>query len=218
MNVLLGITGSPAIAAVPKLAEGILNAGHKLIVVSTEFPTENVFMNFFLKDKLKPWTDIDGPGGILDVNGTRIKILSDAGLCQCAILHKAVNVSQSWFDDIIDWPNVYAIAPLSIEALAEIANGLAGNLVTAMARHYDRKKPLIVAPAPLNRHMWSHPFTQSHMETIRRIFPNLLELRALSATEEADKKISPAAYMAPVTTILRSIDGLSGKSTKHGKG
>ena len=45
------------------------------------------------------------------------------------------------------WADVLLIAPLSANTLAKLSHGLADSLLTCVARAWDFKKPMIVAPA-----------------------------------------------------------------------
>lgn len=50
--------------------------------------------------------------------------------------------------------------------LAKIANGICDNLLTCVVRAWDMERPLLFAPA-MNKHMWMHPLTATHMSTLR---------------------------------------------------
>ncbi|KAL6771442.1 COAC1 [Auxenochlorella protothecoides x Auxenochlorella symbiontica] len=60
------------------------------------------------------------------------------------------------------WADVLIIAPLSANTLAKLAAGLCDNLVTCVARAWDFRKPVLLAPA-MNTLMWDSPFTARHM-------------------------------------------------------
>ncbi|HEX2292690.1 MAG TPA: bifunctional phosphopantothenoylcysteine decarboxylase/phosphopantothenate--cysteine ligase CoaBC [Gaiellaceae bacterium] len=60
--------------------------------------------------------------------------------------------------------DLYVIAPLTANTLAQLAHGLADNVVAEAALAHDG--PLLVAPA-MNARMWSHPATQANVETLR---------------------------------------------------
>ncbi|HEU6445659.1 MAG TPA: bifunctional phosphopantothenoylcysteine decarboxylase/phosphopantothenate--cysteine ligase CoaBC [Gaiellaceae bacterium] len=60
--------------------------------------------------------------------------------------------------------DLYVIAPLTANTLAQLAHGLAGNVVSEAALAHDG--PLLVAPA-MNTRMWLHPATQANVETLR---------------------------------------------------
>jgi phosphopantothenoylcysteine decarboxylase/phosphopantothenate--cysteine ligase len=60
--------------------------------------------------------------------------------------------------------DLLAIAPLSANTLAKLAQGLADNVLTQAALAFDG--PIVAAPA-MNPRMWSSPATQSNVETLR---------------------------------------------------
>ncbi|XXQ36922.1 Flavoprotein domain-containing protein [Plasmodiophora brassicae] len=65
------------------------------------------------------------------------------------------------------WADLLVIAPISANTLAKIANGMADNLLTCIARAWQMKaKPFIVAPA-MNTGMWEHAVTASHVDQLR---------------------------------------------------
>src|SRR5919197_4814213 len=60
--------------------------------------------------------------------------------------------------------DLLAIAPLSANTLAKLANGLADNVLTQTALAF--RGPFVVAPA-MNVRMWEHGATQSNLATLR---------------------------------------------------
>src|SRR5919197_1370651 len=60
--------------------------------------------------------------------------------------------------------DLLAIAPLSANTLAKLANGLADNVLTQTALAF--RGPFVVAPA-MNVRMWEHDATQSNLATLR---------------------------------------------------
>ncbi|PHH52182.1 Coenzyme A biosynthesis protein 3 [Ceratocystis fimbriata CBS 114723] len=56
------------------------------------------------------------------------------------------------------WAHLMLIAPLSLNTLAKLANGLSDNLLTSIVRAWDQAKIILVAPAG-NTAMWNHPVT-----------------------------------------------------------
>ena len=57
------------------------------------------------------------------------------------------------------------IAPASADFMAKIANGLADNCLTCVARAWDMSRPMILAPA-MNTLMWEHPATARHLRQL----------------------------------------------------
>ena len=66
------------------------------------------------------------------------------------------------------WADVLVIAPLSANTLAKLAAGLADNLVTCVARAWDFRRPVVVAPA-MNTAMWEHPHTAKHLDELQAL-------------------------------------------------
>jgi phosphopantothenoylcysteine decarboxylase len=60
------------------------------------------------------------------------------------------------------WADVMVIAPLSADALAKMAVGIADTLLLSVVRAWDYSRPLVVAPA-MNTMMWEHPVTGEHL-------------------------------------------------------
>jgi len=64
------------------------------------------------------------------------------------------------------WADIFIIAPLSANSLAKLANGMADNLLTCVARAWDHQAAnMLVAPA-MNTCMWTGPFTAAHLATL----------------------------------------------------
>ena len=59
--------------------------------------------------------------------------------------------------------DLLALAPLSANTLAKLAQGLADNVLTQTALAFDG--PVVAAPA-MNPRMWDHPATQANVETL----------------------------------------------------
>jgi phosphopantothenoylcysteine decarboxylase len=141
-NVLLGVTGSVAAIKTPDLVSQLIRAGHVVKVVVTE-PA----LYFFRPSELRHVTlireaDEWPPGGYHRGD---------------PVLHIALR----------KWADVFAIAPLDANTLAKLANGLADNCLTCVARAWDLKRPLILAPA-MNTLMWQHPITARHLRRLAR--------------------------------------------------
>jgi phosphopantothenoylcysteine decarboxylase/phosphopantothenate--cysteine ligase len=66
--------------------------------------------------------------------------------------------------ELAEGADAIVLAPATANLLAELAAGLAGNAVTAMA--LASRAPVIVAPA-MDAGMWTHPATLRNVETLR---------------------------------------------------
>ncbi|XP_018325347.1 phosphopantothenoylcysteine decarboxylase [Agrilus planipennis] len=60
------------------------------------------------------------------------------------------------------WAHIFLIAPLDANTLAKISNGYCDNLLTCVARAWERRKPLIFCPA-MNSRMYEHPLTSKQI-------------------------------------------------------
>src|ERR1051326_7399236 len=65
--------------------------------------------------------------------------------------------------DLADRANLLLIAPATANVIAELANGLAGHPLAAIA--LATRAPILIAPA-MNGKMWEHPATQENVEKI----------------------------------------------------
>ncbi len=119
--------------------------------------------------------------------------------------------------ELVRRSDVYVIAPASANTLAKLAGGHADNMVTTAALACTA--PLVLAPA-MNNHMWTHPATQTSVETLLRrgatvIGPDAGEL-ASRGEWGAGRLAEPAAILAAAESALeapgrfrpRSLDGL----------
>lgn len=64
----------------------------------------------------------------------------------------------------LEHADLLVIAPLTANTLAQLAHGLADNVVSEAALAHEG--PLLVAPA-MNTRMWNHPATRANVETLR---------------------------------------------------
>ncbi len=71
---------------------------------------------------------------------------------------------------LAQWGDVFLIYPATANMLAQLAQGLASDLVTATALCFD-EKPIVIAPA-MNHRMWHHPLTQRNLEILATL-PNV---------------------------------------------
>ena len=63
------------------------------------------------------------------------------------------------------WADVALFAPCSCNTLGKLAHGLCDNLATCVARAWDARKPMVVAPAA-NTSMWEHPSTARDLDVL----------------------------------------------------
>jgi len=75
-------------------------------------------------------------------------------------LFDAVHEAAMGHIELARWPDAVVIAPATAHCLAQMAAGLAGDLLTTLLLATDR--PVWVAPA-MNPHMWTHAATQANV-------------------------------------------------------
>jgi phosphopantothenoylcysteine decarboxylase len=148
-RVLLGLTGSVASILYTKLI-GQLSLIGPVTVLLTE--KSWAFIDF---DQLKTALNTYGGSFIMDKdewkwNNTNKWKKDDS------ILHINLRNTHSAF----------VIAPCSANTLAKISNGICDNLLTTVARAWDRNRPFIIAPS-MNTEMWEHPITEQQLSTFK---------------------------------------------------
>src|SRR3982751_2034450 len=136
-SVILGVTGSIAAYKSAELASLLIKQGHEVFVVMTSDATEFI----------TPLT---------------LQTLSKNP------------VTTSFFDEKENWrpghieladrANLLLIAPATANVIAELAHGLAGHPLAAIA--LATRAPILIAPA-MNGKMWAHPATQENVEKLK---------------------------------------------------
>lgn len=76
-----------------------------------------------------------------------------------AALFDAAHEAAMGHIELARWPDAVVIAPATAHCLAQMAAGLAGDLLSTLLLATDR--PVWAAPA-MNPHMWTHPATQAN--------------------------------------------------------
>jgi phosphopantothenoylcysteine decarboxylase len=142
-RVLLCVTGSVATIKAAELVTGLVAAGASVRMVASQGACH--FLNTI------PQTAAEQPA-----------------LLQCAGVSVYTDADEwsSWQgrgDPVLHitlrrWADILLIAPLSANTMAKLAHGMADNLVTCVARAWDQRRPVLVAPA-MNTAMWEHPHT-----------------------------------------------------------
>jgi len=153
MKILLGLTGSVATVLYQKLIKE-LNIIDEVEVILTEKAKHFVNQDF-LKG-VKVWTDEDEWQWERDEEDFDNKWEKND-----RVLHI----------ELRDTASALVIAPCSANTLAKISNGICDNLLTSVARAWDRNRPFVIAPA-MNTHMWEHPITVQHLNSFRSFSKN----------------------------------------------
>jgi phosphopantothenoylcysteine decarboxylase/phosphopantothenate--cysteine ligase len=99
--------------------------------------------------------------------------LTLATLSKNAVISELAN-NDSWSNHVMlgRWADVMVVAPLSVNTLAKMANGMCDNML--LATWLSATCPVVVAPA-MDEDMWHHPATQANLQKLQlygnRIIP-----------------------------------------------
>ena len=135
--VVLGVTGSIAAYKSAELASLLVKQGHDLFVVMTQDATEF------------------------------ITALTLQTLSKNPVTTSFYDEKENWRPGHIalaDRANLLLIAPATANVIAELAQGLAGHPLAAIA--LATRAPILIAPA-MNGKMWEHPATQQNVATLK---------------------------------------------------
>lgn len=180
MNILLGVTGSVAATLTPRLISAFAASGVYGEVQVAATASSLYFWKMEDNADARVWTDDDEWESKRYVRGQPIRHI-----------------------ELRKWADVLVIAPLSADTLAKLAHGRADNLLTCVARAWDLRKPVVVAPA-MNTMMWNHPATAEHLATLRRWYGERFVLVPPVAKKLAcgDEGIGA---MADITDIVQAV-------------
>src|SRR4051812_7164517 len=107
--------------------------------------------------------------------------------------------------------DLLVVAPLTANTLAKLANGQADNLVAEAALAH--RGPLLLAPA-MNPRMWSHPATQTNVETLRArgaLFVGPDEGETAEGEWGVGRMAEPELISARAREVLGETDSLAGR-------
>ena len=136
-TVVLGVTGSIAAYKSAELASLLVKQGHEVFVVMTHDAIEF------------------------------ISPLTLQTLSKNPVMTSFFDEKESWRPghiDLADRANLLLIAPATAQVIAELAHGLAGHPLAAIA--LATRAPILVAPA-MNGKMWAHQATQENVEKLK---------------------------------------------------
>ncbi|MEO6872508.1 MAG: flavoprotein [Chthoniobacterales bacterium] len=135
-SVVLGVTGSIAAYKAAELASLLVKQGHNVFVVMTKDATEF------------------------------ITPLTLQTLSKNPVTTSFYDEKESWHPGHIalaDRTDLLLIAPATANIIAELAHGLAGHPLAAIA--LVTRAPILLAPA-MNGKMWDHPATKENVATL----------------------------------------------------
>jgi len=136
-SVVLGVTGSIAAYKSAELASLLVKQGHDVFAVMTQDATEF------------------------------ISPLTLQTLSKNPVMTSFFDEKESWRPshiELADRANLLLIAPATANILAELAHGLAGHPLAAIA--LATRAPILVAPA-MNGKMWAHQATVENVEKLK---------------------------------------------------
>lgn len=112
---------------------------------------------------------------------------------------------------LADAADLLLVAPATANTLAKLANGLADNLLTAVA--LATPAPILLAPA-METDMWQHPATQSNVQKLRERGATLIgpaEGRLASGAMGAGRMVEPDEIVALARVVLGRQGDLAGR-------
>ena len=136
MKIILGICGGIAAYKTPDLVRKLVKAEHEIQVVMTHSAHEFV-----------------APLALQTVSGRPVRSELFDPQAESAMDHI----------ELARWADTLLIAPATAHKIAELAHGMAGDLLTTLC--LASTAPLVLAPA-MNQQMWAHPATRQNVETL----------------------------------------------------
>ena len=136
-SVVLGVTGSIAAYKSAELASLLVKQGHEIFAVMTNDATEF------------------------------IAPLTLQTLSKNPVMTSFFDEKESWRPghiELADRAHLLLIAPATAHIIAELAHGLSGHPLAAIA--LATRAPILMAPA-MNGKMWAHPTTQENVEKLK---------------------------------------------------
>ena len=135
-TIVLGVTGSIAAYKSAELASLLVKQGHQIFAVMTQDATEF------------------------------IAPLTLQTLSKNPVMTSFFDEKENWRPghiELADNADLLLIAPATANVIAELAHGLAGHPLTAIA--LATRAPILLAPA-MNGKMWEHPATRQNVATL----------------------------------------------------
>ncbi|MBN1994705.1 MAG: bifunctional phosphopantothenoylcysteine decarboxylase/phosphopantothenate--cysteine ligase CoaBC [Anaerolineae bacterium] len=183
-HIVLGVTGGIAVYKTAMLCSRLVQAGAVVDVVMTQAAREFVTPLTFQALTHRPiYTD----------------------MFNLAARQNVIHVSLANAADLL------LIAPATANTMAKLANGLADNLLTAVA--LATPAPLLLAPA-MESDMWRHPATQANMEKLRGWGVNVIgpaEGRLASGGRGPGRMVEPEEIMGMARAVLGRQGDLAGQ-------
>lgn len=160
MNLILGVTGSLATLDSGEIVEQLMGVGTKrttkqpnieIKVVSTKNAKHFLAWNPIALSSVRRY-DSDG-----DWRAERWG--SAFGTNRQANKNVPLHV------ELAEWADAFLVAPITANTLAKFSGGYCDDLLSNIARVWNFKKPMLLAPA-MNQGMFDHPVTNEHIERL----------------------------------------------------
>src|SRR3954451_14464491 len=197
-RILLGVTGGIAAYKSVELARLAIKAGHSVRAIQTP-----ASLRFVGRATFEGITGAPVLSDEFEADPARGAFPGDDAPDHAPISHL----------ELVRRSDLFAIAPVSANTIAKLANGLADGLLTTAA--LASPGPLVVAPA-MNERMWRHPATQANVETLRlrggTIVPPGSGALASKGEWGEGRLAEPAEILAAIESAIgphaRSLDGV----------
>lgn len=165
MKILLGLTGSVASVLYLKLIEELRdmlpNLEVEVILTDKAFSFVNhAELNMITRPK--GWNGEPVQTVWTDKNEWSWKRLENSHEGYTDISNKWRKNDRVLHIELRNQASALVIAPCSANTLAKITNGICDNLLTSVARSWDKNRPFIIAPA-MNTYMWDNPITKKQL-------------------------------------------------------
>ena len=136
MRVVLGITGGIAAYKSPEIVRALRRRGHAVRCVLT-------------------------------ANGARLVARDALAAVSGEMVHESAWPGDGSMPhiDLARWAEALIVAPLTADAAARFALGLADDLLTTLFLALEPDRPVLLAPA-MNTVMWNKPVVQGHLKTL----------------------------------------------------
>lgn len=172
-NITLAVSGSISAYKAADLTNQLTKAGHRVTVLMTKAATQFITpLTLQSLSKNRVHTDI-----MLEEDPASIKHI-----------------------DIAKETDLFLVAPASANTLAKIANGLADDIVSAVALALPAGTPKLIAPA-MNTHMYLNLATQDNLERVKRYgFTEIKPREALLACGDFG-----TGALAEIETIIEKV-------------
>lgn len=191
MNILLGLTGSVASVLSDKIYLGLNKIGETKVVATEKG-------SFFASNRNINYTAIPSEKYFADDKEWNWQKIGDP------VQHI----------ELADWADVLVIAPLSANTLAKMVHGICDNLLTCIWMAWDKKKPVVVAPA-MNTRMWENRITQDNIRKLLSLnsrldtfFGCVIDYH-IHIIDPVEKKLACGSTgigaMAPIETIVEAV-------------